>query len=93
VLINLWYVAEWSDTVVKEPVRVKMLGQQFVLFRDETGKVHCLADTCLHRGGSLSRGRVTDGNVTCPYHGWQYNGDGRCVVIPSEMDEGSKIPD
>jgi phenylpropionate dioxygenase-like ring-hydroxylating dioxygenase large terminal subunit len=93
VLINLWYVAEWSDTVDKEPVRVKMLGQQFVLFRDEAGKVHCLADTCLHRGGSLSRGSVTDGNVTCPYHGWQYNGDGKCVVIPSEMDEGSKIPD
>ena len=37
-LINLWYVAEWSDTVGQEPVRVKMLGQQFVLFRDEAGK-------------------------------------------------------
>jgi phenylpropionate dioxygenase-like ring-hydroxylating dioxygenase large terminal subunit len=70
-----------------------MLGQQFVLFRDEAGKPHCLADTCLHRGGSLSQGWVTDGNVTCPYHGWQYNGDGKCVVIPSEVDEGNKIPD
>jgi phenylpropionate dioxygenase-like ring-hydroxylating dioxygenase large terminal subunit len=76
-----------------EPVRVKMLGQQLVLFRDEAGKVHCLADTCLHRGGSLSRGWVTNGNVTCPYHGWQYNGEGRCVVIPSEMEEDAKIPD
>ncbi|CAA0079922.1 Methylxanthine N1-demethylase NdmA [Halioglobus japonicus] len=92
-LINLWYVAEWSDKVGVDPVRVKMLGQQLVLFRDEAGKVHCLADTCLHRGGSLSKGWVTQGNVTCPYHGWQYNGDGRCVVIPSEMEEGTKIPD
>jgi phenylpropionate dioxygenase-like ring-hydroxylating dioxygenase large terminal subunit len=92
-LINLWYVAEWSDKVGADPVRVKMLGQQLVLFRDEAGKVHCLADTCLHRGGSLSKGWVTQGNVTCPYHGWQYNGEGRCVVIPSEMDEGTKIPD
>tara|TARA_R110002049_G_scaffold108165_7_gene256279 strand:- start:1231 stop:2388 length:1158 start_codon:yes stop_codon:yes gene_type:complete len=92
-LINLWYVAEWSDKVGVDPVRVKMLGQQLVLFRDEAGKVHCLADTCLHRGGSLSKGWVTQGNVTCPYHGWQYNGEGRCVLIPSEMDEGTKIPD
>jgi phenylpropionate dioxygenase-like ring-hydroxylating dioxygenase large terminal subunit len=92
VLINLWYVAEWSDKVGKDPVRVKMLGQQFVLFRDEAGKAHCLSDTCLHRGGSLSKGWVTDGNVTCPYHGWQYNGDGQCVVIPSEID-GGRIPD
>ncbi len=92
-LINLWYVAEWSDKVGTEPVRVKMLGQQLVLFRDGAGKVHCLADTCLHRGGSLSKGWITNGNVTCPYHGWQYNGEGRCVLIPSEMEEDSKIPD
>ena len=92
-IINLWYVAEWSDKVGKDPVRVKMLGQQFVLFRDDAGAAHCLSDTCLHRGGSLSKGWVTDGNVTCPYHGWQYNGDGQCVVIPSEVEEGHKIPD
>lgn len=91
-LINLWYVAEWADKVGKEPVRVKLLGQQFVLFRDEAGKPHCLSDTCLHRGGSLSQGWVTGNNVTCPYHGWQYNADGRCVVIPSEEESG-KIPD
>lgn len=91
-LINLWYVAEWSDKVTTDPVRVKMLGQQFVLFRDQTGTVRCLADTCLHRGGSLSKGWVTDGNVTCPYHGWQYDGTGKCVAIPSE-GESCKIPD
>ena len=42
VLINLWYVAEWADKVGKDPVRVKMLGQQFVLFRDEAGKPQIL---------------------------------------------------
>jgi phenylpropionate dioxygenase-like ring-hydroxylating dioxygenase large terminal subunit len=92
VLINLWYVAEWSETIGKDPVRVRMLGQQFVLFRDDKGVAHCLADTCLHRGGSLSQGWVTDGNVTCPYHGWQYNSAGKCVHIPSEEDDGH-IPD
>lgn len=91
-LINLWYVAEWSDLVKDEPVRVKMLGQQLVLFRDDQGAVHCLSDTCLHRGGSLSHGRVIDGNVACPYHGWQYNGTGECVFIPSEGPDCA-IPD
>lgn len=83
-LINLWYVAEWSDAVKDDPVRVKMLGQQLVVFRDENGKAHCLSDTCLHRGGSLSHGRVIDGKVACPYHGWQYNGEGQCTFVPSE---------
>ena len=91
-LINLWYVAEWSEKVGVDPVRVKMLGQQFVLFRDEQGKAHCLADTCLHRGGSLSQGWVTNGNVTCPYHGWQYDSSGKCVHIPSEAEDGH-VPD
>lgn len=90
-LINLWYVAEWSDAVKDEPVRTKILGQQMVLFRDENGKVSCLTDTCLHRGGSLSKGRVIDGKVACPYHGWQYNSEGECVHIPSEGHE-CKIP-
>ena len=45
-LINLWYVAEWSNKVGKDPVRVKLLGQQFVLFRDADGRAHCLSDTC-----------------------------------------------
>ena len=55
-LVNLWYVAEWSDTVKDKPVHVKMLGQDFVLFRDQAGDVKCLSDVCLHRGGSLSGG-------------------------------------
>ncbi|MEX0827581.1 MAG: aromatic ring-hydroxylating dioxygenase subunit alpha [Haliea sp.] len=89
-LINLWYVAEWADAVKEAPVRAKVLGQQLVLFRDEQGKAHCLADTCLHRGGSLSHGRCIGGNVACPYHGWQFDPSGQCVKVPSE-GEGFKI--
>ena len=85
-LINLWYVAEWSKTVDKEPVRVKMLGQKFVLFRDESGKAHCLSDVCLHRGGSLSGGWTKNNCVVCPYHGWRYSGDGKVAYVPSEGD-------
>ena len=90
-LINLWYVAEWSHAVKDKPVKVKLLGQNFVLFRDEAGTVSCLADVCLHRGGSLSGGWTKDNCVVCPYHGWEYNSRGECTRIPSEGDD-YKIP-
>ena len=91
-LINLWYVAEWSETLKDEPVKVKMLGQNLVLFRDEQGKANCLSDVCIHRGGSLSGGKCIDGNVACPYHGWQFDGDGKVQFIPSEGRD-FRIPD
>jgi phenylpropionate dioxygenase-like ring-hydroxylating dioxygenase large terminal subunit len=91
-LVNLWYVAEWSHTVKKDPVKVKMLGQNFVLFRDDKGQVQCLSDVCLHRGGSLGNGWCTDhSTVVCPYHGWEFSGDGRVQHIPS-MGADADIP-
>ncbi|QBY04509.1 aromatic ring-hydroxylating dioxygenase subunit alpha [Thalassotalea sp. HSM 43] len=92
-ITNLWYVAEWSETVLDKPVKAKVLGQNLVLFRDLEGKVKCLADVCLHRGGSLSGGWVNKKRdcVVCPYHGWEYNGKGKCEKIPSEGDD-FKVP-
>ncbi|WP_163932711.1 aromatic ring-hydroxylating dioxygenase subunit alpha [Paraferrimonas sp. SM1919] len=92
-LINLWYVAEWSKTVKDKPVKAKVLGQNLVLFRDLEGNVKCTADVCLHRGGSLSNGWVNKKRdcVVCPYHGWEYNGEGKCTKIPSEGDD-FKVP-
>lgn len=87
-LINLWYVAEWSKAVKDKPVKVRMLGQNFVLFRDSGGKVQCLSDVCLHRGGSLAGGAVHGDCVACPYHGWRYNGAGEVTFIPSRGIEG-----
>ena len=86
-LINLWYVAEWSKNVTRKPVRARMLGQKFVLFRDESGKAHCLSDVCLHRGGSLSGGWTNGDCVVCPYHGWRYGGGGKLAYVPSEGDD------
>ncbi len=83
-LINLWYVAEWSETLTDKPVRVTLLGQRFVLFRDSSGQAHCLSDVCLHRGGSLSGGWTKKDCVVCPYHGWQYSGKGQVMLVPSE---------
>ncbi len=91
-LINLWYVAEWSHAVKDEPVRARLLGRDFVLYRDSNGEVQCLSDVCLHRGGSLAGGVVRDDCVACPYHGWQFNGAGKVEFIPSEGRD-FKIPD
>ena len=53
--------------------------------------MHCLANTCVHRGGSLAGGKVRKDEVQCPYHGWQFDGDGRCTKIPS-LGKDARIP-
>ncbi len=89
--INFWYAAEESANVTDKLMRVTMLGQDFVLFRDSAGQAHCLSDVCSHRGGSLGLGKLKGDCVECPYHGWQFNGEGVCTKIPS-METDAKIP-
>jgi len=91
--INFWYAAEWSNRLAADPVKVRMLGQDFVLFRDSAGRAHCLANVCIHRGGSLAGGTVCGDHVQCPYHGWQFDAEGRCRKIPSLGAQGQeRIP-
>ena len=89
--INFWYPMALSAEVADTPVRVETLGQPFALFRDVEGIAHCLADTCVHRGGSLGTGRRQGDNLECPYHGWQYDSLGHCVHMPTLAD-GARIP-
>ena len=89
--INFWYPAGRSDELDDEPRKVRMLGQDFVLFRDANGAAHCLSNTCCHRGGSLSGGKVIGQCIQCPYHGWQFDGGGECRKVPS-LGPGGKIP-
>ncbi len=89
--INFWYPALKGEDLKDEPVHVRMLGQDFVLFRDQSGKAHCLSNVCVHRGGSLAHGKRKGDCVECPYHGWQFNGDGQCTRVPS-MGPNAKIP-
>ena len=86
--INFWYpIARAEEVVDDKPLRVELLGMPFVAFRDTAGAAHVLADTCVHRGGSLSAGWVRDGKAICPYHGWEYDGGGKCTKIPSLADK------
>ncbi len=89
--INFWYWAAKSDELGETLLHRRMLGQDFVLFRDSRGAAHCLSDVCVHRGGSLAHGKRKGDCVECPYHGWQFNGDGVCTRIPS-MGPDAKIP-
>lgn len=90
-LINTWYVVAASSDLESEPKGVRALGQDLVLFRDQDGKAHCCANTCIHRGGSLCDGKVSQGAIQCPYHGWLFNGAGACIDIPSILPD-TKIP-
>lgn len=89
--INFWYPADWSEKITDQPVLARMLGQDFVLFRDSQGVARCLSNTCIHRGGSLAGGKVVGDCVQCPYHGWQFDGDGACKKIPS-LGPGARMP-
>jgi len=90
--INFWYpIARSTEVTADKPLKVRLMTLPFVAFRDEAGHAHVLADTCVHRGGSLGEGKVKAGRVACPYHGWQFGGDGKCARIPSLGDD-AKLP-
>ena len=90
-LKNYWYIAAPSADLKEEPIRCCVEGEILVLFRDASGTSHALEDRCLHRGMALSSGRVRGGCIECPYHGWQYAGDGSLLCVPALCD-GEPIP-
>ncbi|KKK38112.1 (2Fe-2S)-binding protein [Mesobacillus campisalis] len=90
VLRNDWIVACKIEDVKEEPIQKIVMGERIVLFRNEDG-VHAFRDLCIHRGAALSLGCVKDGNLICPYHGWEFNSEGACTNIP-QLPEGRAIP-
>jgi phenylpropionate dioxygenase-like ring-hydroxylating dioxygenase large terminal subunit len=90
--MNFWYpVCTSAELAATAPVKATILTLPFVAFRDTAGLAHVLADTCVHRGGALHKGKVVGDRVACPYHGWQFDGSGRCRLIPS-LGDGGNIP-
>ena len=67
------------------PVKsVRLLGEDLVIFRDEDGRLGLIGRHCCHRGADLSFGRLEDGGLRCPFHGWLYDVDGNCLEQPAE---------
>ncbi|HKN97394.1 MAG TPA: Rieske 2Fe-2S domain-containing protein [Pseudonocardiaceae bacterium] len=67
-----------------DPVRVRLLGENLVAFRDTDGEIGLVAEACPHRGASLFFGRNEECGLRCPYHGWKFDREGTCVDMPSE---------
>jgi phenylpropionate dioxygenase-like ring-hydroxylating dioxygenase large terminal subunit len=82
--INFWYpICTSAELGDEKPVRAQVLKTRFAAFRDSNGQAHVLSDTCVHRGGALGNGKIQGDCIQCPYHGWEYDADGRCRKIPA----------
>lgn len=71
------------------PIRVRLLGEDLIAFRDSAGRVGMLANSCPHRGASLFFGRNEENGLRCVYHGWKFDVEGRCVEMPSEPPDSN----
>ena len=69
------------------PVRIRLLGEDLIAFRDSTGRTGLLDEFCAHRRASLFWGRNEECGLRCVYHGWKFDVDGTCVDMPNEPPE------
>lgn len=84
-----WQPAALSHELGADPIYVRLLSEEFVLFRDARG-APCMLDLhCPHRKADLSYGRLEGGALRCVYHGWLFGGDGTCLEQPGEPAEST----
>src|ERR687886_2685256 len=84
-----WMPALLAEELPKNdcpPVRVKLLSERLVAFRDSRGRYGLVDEFCAHRGVSLWFARNEDCGLRCSYHGWKYDVTGQCVEVPSEPE-------
>ena len=87
-----WVPAMLAEEVAERdgtPIRVRLLGENFVAFRDSDGKVGFLDEKCPHRLASLALGRNEEGGLRCIYHGWKFGVDGACMEMPTEPGDST----
>ncbi|PYD82165.1 ring-hydroxylating oxygenase subunit alpha [Komagataeibacter oboediens] len=91
-LRRYWQPVALSDELEgKRPIRpARLLGQDLVVFRDESGRLGVLDRDCPHRGADLAFGRLEDGGLRCPFHGWLFDAQGQCLETPAEP-AGSRL--
>ena len=75
------------------PVRVTLLSEKLIAFRDSAGRIGLIEEFCAHRRVSLWFGRNEENGIRCPYHGWKYDYTGQCVEIPSEPENSDYCKD
>ena len=90
-LRRFWYPVLPMADLTDVPRSFQLLNQPLVLWLTAEGRPAALADRCCHRSARLSAGKVIEGCVRCPYHGWSYSETGQCVNVP-QMDATDEIP-
>jgi phthalate 4,5-dioxygenase oxygenase subunit len=84
-------VALVDEMVGPRPAKpVTVLGENFVLFKDDKNRYGLIDRHCAHRGADLAYGRLEDGGLRCSFHGWLYDVNGKCIETPAEP-EGSRL--
>jgi 5,5'-dehydrodivanillate O-demethylase len=84
-LRRYWHPIAAATELDQEPVLpVRLLGENLVLYRSEQGDMGIMAERCPHRGASLAYGIPENNGLRCPYHGWLFNAEGRCLEQPAE---------
>jgi phenylpropionate dioxygenase-like ring-hydroxylating dioxygenase large terminal subunit len=83
-IYNQWYAVLPSKAVKRNQViGVKRLNLHLAFFRREDGVLGCVEDQCTHRGAALSKGKVKGNCIECPFHGIQFDEQGKCTLIPA----------
>ncbi len=81
---NQWYaILESSEVKTGKPIGVTRMGEKLVAWRNSQGKVSILVDKCPHRGVALSIGELHNDHLQCPFHGFEFDTSGACVLIPA----------
>ncbi len=84
---RFWLPALLSEEIAERdsaPVRLRILCEDLLAFRDSDGRVGIVEPYCAHRGAPLFFGRNEACGIRCPYHGWKFNVDGECVDVPND---------
>lgn len=90
-LRNRWYPITEAARLRRKPIGLRRFGRSLVVWRDGGGDPRVLPAVCPHRGASLAGGRVIDGELECPWHGFRFDALGRCTRMPCE-GHGARVP-
>ncbi len=83
-----WHPVGLATDATDIPRKVRILGEDLILFRDKRGSPGLLHARCCHRGTTLYYGKVEDDGIRCCYHGWKFDTEGNCLEQPCEPDGG-----
>ncbi|MFM9971648.1 MAG: Rieske 2Fe-2S domain-containing protein [Burkholderiales bacterium] len=88
-LRRYWHPVAVSANLTTRPQKIRILGEDLIVFRDGKGRPGLLTPRCAHRGTSLYYGKVDEDGIRCCYHGWQFDVQGRCLDQPCEPEGGA----